>query len=313
MGMFRRVVKGLAVATTVVFAFALTGCLGFGSFGVFSRDNGDLTLGGAELVEYPSCIEIEWVAGKVAIKRYEGDTLAFSEVPTSARELDDEILLAWEVRGDTLHIQFVRSDRHPQGLVKELTVLVPESMEIDDIIVTATSADVVLPELTADSITVTTTSGDILATCITRLVSFTSTSGDITVACEASGFHVASTSGNQAVTQSGPADNMDLESTSGSISLVQRGQVREAEVESTSGSVRVDLVAIGSLEVETTSGAVELLAPSDWGFSGTVSTVSGHITAFPGLQRLGSTVSCGDGSHDLEISTTSGDIMLKVK
>ena len=308
----RLLVGASAALLSLLLAFGLTGCFGLGPLDPFPRRGENLTLGGAELTELPASIEIGWVAGKVTVKTYEGDTLAFSEVPTSTPDLPEELSLTWEIFGDTLVIDYVQPAVRPYGLVKELTVLIPEDMHIDDITIDATSADVVVAELTADSVTVSTTSGDIMATTTTRLVSFSSTSGDITVACDARDIEVTSTSGDQQVTQSGSAEDVELASTSGDIWLLQWGYAGELGVEATSGSVRVDLLNADVVDIETTSGAVSVSFSEEWGFTGTLSTTSGRLDYDMPLAKSGRAYVYGDGGHSLEIETTSGGITLKL-
>ena len=305
-------VGATAALLSALLALGLTGCFGLGPLDPFPRRGENLALGGAELTELPASIEITWVAGKVTVKTYEGDALAFSEVPISIPDLPEELSLTWEVVLDTLVIDYVQPAVRPFGLVKELTVLIPEDMHIDDITIDATSADVVLPELSADSVTVSTTSGDIMATTTTRLVSFSSTSGDITVACDARDIEVTSTSGDQQVTQSGSAEDVELSATSGNIWFAQRGQAGEVGVEATSGSVLVDLRDAAEVDIEATSGSVQVIFPKTWGFTGTLSTTSGRLDYDMPLAKSGRAYVYGDGVHSLEIETTSGGITLKL-
>ena len=291
-------------------ALLLTGCLGLWPLGISSQRDENLTLGGTELTDPPASLEIHWVAGKVTVKYHEGEALVFSERVTSMPELDENLQLTWEISGDALVIDYVQPKVRTMDLVKELTVLVPESMDIDDITIEATSADVVLPELQADSIWVTTTSGEIMATCTTRLMKLMSTSGDITAACEARDIEVTTTSGKQEVTQSGSAEDVELASTSGVVRLFQRGQADEVGVETTSGSVQVDLVNANSVDIETTSGDVRVAFPKAWGFTGSFSTVSGKLSSDVALTSSRAGQVYGDGAHELEVETTSGDIAL---
>ena len=59
------------------------------------------------------------------------DTVIFSE--TSNKTLNDKTTMYYFVDGDTLHLKFAKSgNRIPSNLNKELTVYLPEGMELDE-------------------------------------------------------------------------------------------------------------------------------------------------------------------------------------
>ncbi len=225
-------------------------------------------------------LRIDWLSGSVSVERYDGRDVVVRE--KAAVELSEDQSMRWKLSGGTLSIlpcaNTVR--RLPE---KDLTVLVPQSLTLEEAEVDTTSASVSLlgleisGALDADSI-----SGSLRAEdCRCALLDFDSSSGsqkifrtDVSGEVEAdtisgsftaedlrcAALSVDSTSGSQTIA-SLSCDALTLSSSSGS----QRGSAldcRSAQADAGSGSIRLDFDAVPqTVNVETMSGSVELSFP----------------------------------------------------
>ena len=195
----------------------------------------------------------------------------------------------------------------------------------------ATSADISVPEMTAEEIRFDSTSGDVNAAVTTPDVSADSTSGDVTLKVNGRADRVKaeSTSGKLSVTLeetdraemgttsggirlalSGKAESVKLHSTSGNIDA-GIAAADKTEISSTSGSVSAELAAFGTLKIDSTSGVVTARLPGEPGFTCSVDTASGSFSSDLALTKDGNSYTCGDGSANAAIDTTSGDIRIE--
>ena len=120
-----------------------------------------------------------------------------------------------------------------------------------------------------------------------------------------------------------------MNSTSGSI-RVSVLQVQSFEAGATSGTVSVEIARAGNLKIGTTSGNITARAEEfdktdigstsgtitvflrDMpGFTAKVETTSGRFEYELPLSKQASAYICGDGSKDVHLHTTSGNIWLK--
>ena len=283
------------LAVAVCAALALSGCIGIWPSGLRPHTDDSYTLGGAELMDVPTSLDIDWTSGCVTIEYHDGPMLAFYEkCPTGS--LEELPQMAWKVDGDTLYIEFVQPGVRYWGPEKELTVLVPSGYVFRKVNVHATGADIDVPLLEAEKLHLYSTSGTVEATL---------TANDLSV---------RTTSGDMRVTQTGRAEKVAVESTSGGIFLAQLGKAVDVTAETTSGSIRIEVTECASVKAESTSGAIEVAIPEGWGFTGRLSTASGSlISDIRQLTKQGKTYKYGDGSHSLDASTTSGNVYLKLK
>ena len=239
-------------------------------------------------------MEVDWTSGRVTVQYHDGPMLAFYErCPDGS--LEELPQMAWKVDGDRLYIEFVQPGQRYWGPEKELTILVPSGHVFEWVYIHASSADIDIPLFEAERLRLFSSSGSITGTLTADELTVTTTSGDMTV------------------TQTGPASKITLESTSGSVFLDQRGRAGAVEAKTVSGTVEIEVTQASSVKAASTSGAVTVLVPADWGFTGRISTTSGTFRHNMDLSQKGKDWTYGDGSHRLDASTTSGDIDLQVK
>ncbi len=173
-----------------------------------------------------SNIEIDWVSGEINVAYHTKDTVIFSE--TSNKTLNDKTTMYYFVDGDTLHLKFAKSgNRIPSNLNKELTVYLPEGMELDEVAIDSVSADVNITGLTAEKTNVDTISGNIVFEDVTLIdqAKFDTTSGDITANLDGNltTFSADTISGNMECTLAA-AKKVEINSTSGELKLTKIGR-----------------------------------------------------------------------------------------
>ena len=142
------------------------------------------------------------------------------------------------------------------------------------------------------NLTLSSTSGDIEAEadCV-EMLRAKSTSGDVDIKCEeAVMVEAVSTSGD-----------MDVE-----------GQIQNIKLNSTSGDVRARIESPSAVLAESKSGDIELILRGCSGMQGTTDTRSGDVDVdFEQVKyRMGTGFAWGDGSTQVAVKTTSGDIRI---
>lgn len=259
----------------ILCASLLSGCmLTFPSFMSYHYDNADrYTPGGGSLSGTVNKIEIGWLNGSVTVKPHSGDTVTFSE--ESRRTLSDGLTLHYLLEGTTLHIQFCRSGQHNiSSLSKDLTVLIPEDIELTDIEIESVSADISAENISAKEIKLEAVSGDVLLSCCT-------------------------------------AGEVDIETVSGSVKA-QSVDTSAFSADTTSGSVTLSSAsAPGELDIETVSGQITLSLPEEAGFTMKFDTVSGAFSSELPYSQDGKRFIFGSGTGDYKIDTTSGNVKIK--
>ena len=316
------IVLAAAVLISLKDVFAFTG---------YHYDNADkYTAGGSEINGTVRSLDIHWINGKVKVASHSGSTVLVSE--TSDKPITGDFQLRWFLDGDTLRIRFAKDGFRQaawNNQQKELLLTLPEGISLNDVNMTATSADLAIPSLQADSLKLTTTSGDIKAQVSAGTISSASTSGDLdlTLSSDARSIRSTSTSGGIRI-EGKNADLLEAVSTSGNIYITAEN-VGELKTTSTSGTVQADVAQMGNgqlsstsgnisvkarkldrLTVHATSGSIAAWLPAEPGFTANVKTTSGRFEYGLALSRSGSSYVCGDGSGSVTLQTTSGDVRI---
>lgn len=167
------------VLCVVLVAISLPGKLSFNNYKY--DDASRYNAGGGEISQQVEKIDVNWVSGKVNIALHDGDEIILSETASSKLKTAEEV--HWLVDGDTLYVKFQRAGRLFSSMQdKELTLLVPEDMKLDKIVVSSVSAEVEaeLPE--ADAVQIDSVSGEAEVTLRkTETVRANTVSGDMTL------------------------------------------------------------------------------------------------------------------------------------
>ena len=198
--------------------------------------------------------------------------------------------------------------------------------------IATTSGDMDFKKLNG-KVSITTTSGYITAETISGEAEFSTTSGDIEVghidgnieATSTSGFvrisegngtrKVSTTSGD--ITLEGMNGDFDISTASGEISVTD--DKGAGSIETISGDVRLELAELsGNLDINTTSGYVDMKLSEKDSFAFEASTTSGEIDTFFDdslkFSKRGNSAEGTYGSntqgHEIDIETTSGDVRI---
>ena len=295
----------------------------------FAFAEGKYNSGEARITDAVESIDIRWVAGSVNVELHDADTVLLQE--TADREIKKEDQMRWRLEGKTLVVEFSKFRLFNFFTPKKaLTVTLPRNLHLKNAKISATSADITVPEMTAEELRLESTSGDIRVSAAAEKVFCEATSGDMTLKIngKAKNVKTGSTSGNQTLilnetetaemgSTSGKltlavekAEKVRMGATSGTI-LLDAGQVGTADLGSTSGNIGVKAKAFEKISVGATSGDVTAELSAEPGFTARVDHTSGSFNNAIALSKHGNEWSCGNGSGQLKISTTSGDIQLK--
>ena len=319
-----------ALCSVLLIACVLTCLKPVIGFAAYSYPNAArYSVGDTEIQKKISNLDVDWIDGKVSIAYHRDNTVELKE--TSKKKISNDMRMRWWLDSDTLHIRFAKPGfRQISPLQKNLTITLPMDMELDNVSIQATSGDLAIPALKADSIQLDVTSGDITAVAEARAihskaisgdleltavgntkeVSAKSSSGTIDIQAETVGKLTAESSSGDIFIKANGFDAFFCSSTSGEIKT-EAGALKKASVSSTSGSVRVDTDKFDALSISATSGDIAVSLPEKPGFTAKLSASSGNISYDMPLRKHGDAFICGSGSGELSISTTSGDIVIK--
>ena len=271
--------------------------------------------GNAEITEKITNLDVDWTSGKVNVAYHDEGSILVSE--TSKTEIQPDRQMCWLVDGETLHIRYMKPGFHLSGFFqifgnsnKTLTITLPEDLDLKDAKISATSADLDIPSLKAETLAFSVTSGDIKASADARHISAEMTSGDAELTSEnrADDIIVSATSGDISVTAD-DADALHAETTSGKITL-ETGSVSDLSAAATSGDILVKIMDFDSISIHATSGDVRAELPEKPGFTASIHTTSGDIYHELPLMQSEESYICGDGSGKVNIDTTSGDVVI---
>lgn len=271
--------------------------------------------GNCEISETVEAVEITWSDGNVVIGTSGGDYLSAYE--ETKEELTEDMKMHWWLDGKTLHIQYCESGKsffRFGGGKKNLKVLIPDSIRLSDVKVSASSAEIEAESLTADSVSISTSSGSILLSCDARQINLDSSSGEITLKQTGESENI------KAVTSSGTASvfaekcsKMAVETSSGEVYVT--GKIwDELNISSSSGSVTCDMEKLPmKTDIDTSSGKVKMLVPHNPGFEARIDTASGDFDSDFAYVISGDTYKYGNGAADISINTSSGSIEIMQK
>ncbi|MGN0812279.1 MAG: DUF4097 family beta strand repeat-containing protein [Candidatus Coproplasma sp.] len=172
--------KFTALTVVALFAVALCAVCGCGIISGklwtdVSYDNESAyTVGGGEITDTITEIEIDWSDDGVTVKYYQGDCIKVEE--TADKEIEEGLKLRYLVDNGKLTVQFATNGRHDiRGLNKKLNVLVPDGLTLDKLTVENVSgeidAQIAAKELKAETTTGNVTVGGSVQTIDTKTVS----------------------------------------------------------------------------------------------------------------------------------------------
>lgn len=299
-----------AVFTAVL--LCLVGC----AFGIRThylyKDGEKFTAGDRVITEKIETIDIDYVKGDVRLTAGETGEITIRE--TSEKAIEDKLKVHTYVDGTTLYIRFAASEKRLDfyDLEKQLEITVPNNITFDRIKINMSSGDVACTGIKAET------------------VEAEASSGCLAVNCEAKKIEMKASSGNLTLTQTGESDSVVLETSSGKI-RAELGNVRKLSAEASSGTVRIYANAVEELTAETSSGDQEyrlvnvpkksrvkassgdvtMYLPMETNLTAALEVSSGDISYEQQFAKRGDSYVCGDGSSQMSIETSSGDITFR--
>ena len=302
---------GMVVCAVVLLCAVIATSTGwFGAGGFASYANAEkYTSGNAEIRDTVKNLEVNWTSGSVNVAYHAENTVKLEE--TAKRSLSDDEKLQWWMDGDTLRVQFTKPGIRWNMPGKELTITLPDGIALENARIQATSAEIRVPALKAEKMELCSTSGDIDAAAEADTATVESTSGDVKLKLsgKAGSVRIGSTSGD-IILEAEKTGSINAGSTSGRIGI-KAAEAEKVKAGSTSGNIDVTLWKVFSLDIGATSGDVTAALNETPGFTAEIGTVSGRFTSSLALTKDGSRYVCGDGSTDVKIGTTSGDVRIE--
>lgn len=290
------------------------------------------TAGGGETTQPVERVVIDWYNGSVTVARHDGDAVAFSE--TANRTLEEGLTLLWRVEDGTLSLVYCQAGQVQLGdLEKDLTILLPEDLTLEELEVDTGAAPVQVSDIAAGAMTLGTGSGaiDLQACQVTEGAWLDTGSGNITADLTGPLETLLADTGSGAVSlTAGRVSQCTVDTGSGAVSVTAEtietmeagtgsgdvtltaGAVDQAAVSAGSGGFTLTAdQAPGALSVDLTSGPIRLTLPEEASFTATLDTVSGQWHCQLPATQQGDRYVCGTGEGTYRFSTTSGDVTIQ--
>ncbi len=271
--------KGTVLLLVLLLTLALTAC------GQTRQDDGiaantpdqqvepdaGYTAGGGEIVQVDGFreIDIQWIAGRVVVERYDGKVTELSETKLDGSPVS--LKMEWRLNEDTGKLE-IRSQpvqaNTDEG--KLLTVRLPRDTVLYELDINTVSADVDVQasftQLT--ELAITTVSGSVTAADVTAdEVSLASTSGELAGVYQAQRLDVDTVSGKVTLTLPNVPQELEAETTSGDVTLTLSAQPAAPvalRFQTVSGVFRCDIDSADNAanvwEFQTVSGSVTVSA-----------------------------------------------------
>ncbi|MGN1103522.1 MAG: DUF4097 family beta strand repeat-containing protein [Candidatus Coproplasma sp.] len=220
----KRFKKFIALSIVMIFIVAL------GLLGGCGYINGELwadvsydnesayTVGGGEIEESVSEIEIDWKSTLVTVEYHQGSVITIQEI--ADKDLEEGLKLRYLVDNNKLTVQFATNGRHDiNGLNKKLTVHIPEGVNLNKLTINGVGSEI-NSKVAVTQLYVNTVTGDVTAENVIGGASVNSVSGNIDITSSGVGFQVASVGGNIKLTLSENLTQANFSTVSGTIVLV---------------------------------------------------------------------------------------------
>lgn len=270
----------------------------------FSSINIDCAEGSVRFVPSDSgiceviCAEEERITHSVEVI---DDTLTV--IRTDNREWHELIGIYWYEEGVELTVSLPQSS-YEKLYVKSLSgnISVPNGFNFSDIQLYSTSGNISSMAETAGNIRAESVSGDVMLVNADSANLYAKTSsGDVMIASSVTEGEITATtvSGDIAVAES-TAEKISASCTSGDVDLMNAVTSGEFNVKTVSGDIELNRCDGGSLDMKTTSGDVEGTLRTGKLFL--VHSTSGDVRVPDDM-----------GTEKCEITTTSGDVKIKIK
>ncbi|SEQ97098.1 Putative adhesin [Lachnospiraceae bacterium NE2001] len=267
---------------------SLTGC-SFGFSYTYANAN-KYEAGDQTFVEDIDTINIDYLSGDVKLTSGSKSKIFVKE--TANKNLDERHMVHTWVDGSTLYVKYCESTSNINfnNIDKELEVIIPEDLKLEDLKVEVSSADT-------------------------------------DIQCSAKNIEIEASSGDVTLTQSGDSDCIAIDTSSGKINATVEN-VETMKNEASSGNIKVagdfikDLTsstssgnaeyslktAPESSDISASSGTVNVNVPADSDLKASFDVSSGEISYELPFTKDDNSYVCGKGTNKMSIETSSGDI-----
>lgn len=265
--------KSTRILLIVVLCLLLIGCTARkGLIAGYTYENAHrYHAGGGAITQQVTVLDVSWIEGKVNIDYHNGDDIRISE--TASRSLKDDWQVHWLVDGNTLYVKYAASGfSTTANLEKQLTLLLPEGLQLKDANISVVSADMDVRALQADTIKLNTVSGKVFAGINT-------------------------------------ADKLTIDSVSGDLQ-VDAYRLRQVDLSTVSGDASLQLAhAPEKIKSDAVSGDVTVYLPEGTGFTAELDSVSGKVGGdMPMVSEGKNRYTAGNGECRIDVESVSGDV-----
>ena len=301
---------------------------GYKTFNNAYSENGEYAVGAETVL---TGIDLKWIAGNATVSVYDGTEVRFTE--TSSEALTQDVALRYGVENGVLFIQYCPTNAPNDLPTKTLDIKIPavlaanmSDFDFSGVSVSLTISGLNVTDLDCDGV-----SGRIDASAMTaQTVDIDTTSGEVRFEGSYVRMRVNSVSGMVRINSTGTAQETKVDTTSGAMSFA--GNVGALNTNSVSGEVFSDSaiitqsVNIGTmsgavslqlascpddLKIDTVSGGIQLILPSDSGFTLQYDTVSGSMNCDFSVTMSGDKYISGNGAAKFEVGSISGGLRIK--
>lgn len=162
----KKTILTTALAAVFVAGVSLAGMTACKNDEYFVYDNaGRYTMGAANVSGNVTDLDIDWLCGSVNVAYADVETVTFSE--TSDKSLMTETTVHYWLENTTLHIKYGKSGiklTNAETPNKDLTVLLPTSLTLDELEIESVEADITLTDLRLNDVEISNVAGDLNAT-----------------------------------------------------------------------------------------------------------------------------------------------------
>lgn len=287
-------VKYAIFMTLAIITICFTGCVvssnTYKNADKYSAGNADFEGGKVK------SLDINWISGNVKVTRHDLDTVVVTE--TSDKDLKEAQEVHTWLDGNVLRIQYCKSGESFifKKIEKDLEIKIPKDMELEDFHYDGASGNCSFQDISADTFDIDSSSGDVT----------------LKQKGESSSIDVDVSSGKIDVTAE-TVDKIDADSSSGKIKVTAEN-AKKVKADASSGNIELHFANVPSdTEADASSGDITIYVPEDSDFTADVDTSSGDFDSDIALTKDGSKYINGDGSNDMNLNTSSGDIEIKAE
>ena len=308
-------IKGIICGTLLVAALScICGCSLSISNTTYTYNNSDkFTAGDREISDKIDTINIDYISGDITLTGSNTSTISVKE--TAAKQLDDKRKVHTWVDGSTLYVKYCASAKNLDlnKLDKKLNITIPENVNLSDLSIYVSSADVHCSNFTADSVKYDASSGDLDLDCVSKKTDATASSGAVNIkqTGDCDDISVNTTSGKIDIDVEN-ATNVNASASSGDITIKAKS-IQKLDTDTSSGEKVIRLYETPeNTNIQASSGDVKIYLPEKSDITGNFSFSSGNLSYDLPFSKDGDKYICGNGKNQMKITTSSGDIDIKV-